>query len=85
MGADDKIAVLRKIFDEFAASGSVDGLLEIMTADVVYRVSVGPGTPLSGEFVGLEGVRRYFEVMRRPSITSRSTCTTSWPTRTPRW
>jgi ketosteroid isomerase-like protein len=63
MSPDEKVAVLRKIFAEFAESGSVEGLLEILTEDVVYRVTVGEGTPLSGEFVGIEGVRRYFEGM----------------------
>jgi ketosteroid isomerase-like protein len=63
MTPDDKVAVLRKIFDDFAVSGSVDGLVEILTEDVVYRVTVGPGTPLSGNFVGIDGVRRYFSVM----------------------
>lgn len=48
MGPNDKIAVLHKILADFATTGSVDGLLEILTEDVVYRVMVSPGTPLSG-------------------------------------
>lgn len=63
MSPDEKVAVLRKIFADFAQTGSVDGLLELLTDDVVYRVTVGPGTPLSGDFVGIDGVKRYFSVM----------------------
>lgn len=63
MSAEEKIAVLRKIFDDFAATGSVDSLIDSMTEDVVYRVTVGPGTPLSGDFVGKDGVRAYFAGM----------------------
>lgn len=30
---------------------------------MVYRVTVAPGTPLSGDFTGIDGVRRYFATM----------------------
>lgn len=59
----DKIEVLRKTFADFGATGAVDGLIDILTDDVVYRVTVGPGTPLSGDFVGKDGVRGYFAGM----------------------
>jgi ketosteroid isomerase-like protein len=38
-------------------------LLNVLTDDVVCRVTVGPGTPLSGDFVGIDGVKRYFATM----------------------
>jgi ketosteroid isomerase-like protein len=63
MTTDEKIALLRQIFRDFAASGDVKYLIESLTDDVVYKLSIGPGTPLSGEFRGKEGVTRYFRDM----------------------
>jgi ketosteroid isomerase-like protein len=63
MTADEKITLLRAIFKEFAATGNPLILLESLTDDVVYKVSIGPGTPLSGEFRGRDGVAEYFRGM----------------------
>lgn len=63
MTADDKIALMKYIFDEFTSSGGVTRLMERLDDDVVYRVTVDPGTPLSGEFRGKDGVARYFAGM----------------------
>ena len=62
MTADDKITLMRAIFKEFAATGDVRILLDNLTEDVVYKLSIGPGTPLSGEFRGRDGVAGYFAV-----------------------
>lgn len=63
MSADKKLALMKNIFKQFAATGDVTVLLENMTEDVVYKLSVGPGTPLSGEFHRKEGVAGYFKGM----------------------
>lgn len=66
MTADEKITLLRAIFKEFAATGNPKILLENLTDDIVYKLSIGPGTPLSGEFHGRDAVAEYFRVM--PSV-----------------
>jgi ketosteroid isomerase-like protein len=63
MTADEKITLLRAIFKEFAATGDPQILLESLTDDIVYKLSIGPGTPLSGEFRGKNGVAEYFRGM----------------------
>ena len=63
MTANEKIPLLRAIFKDFAASGDTTRLMESLTEDVVYKVSIGPGTPLSGEFRGKDGVASYFRDM----------------------
>ncbi|EYF00095.1 nuclear transport factor 2 family protein [Chondromyces apiculatus] len=63
MTVDEKIAMLRKLFHAFGSTGDVTHLLEQLTDDAVYKVSIGPGTPLSGEFVGKEGIAGYFRDM----------------------
>ena len=63
MTADEKITLLRAIFKEFAATGNPQILMESLTDDVVYKVSIGPGTPLSGGFRGRDGVAGYFRGM----------------------
>jgi len=66
MNADEKIKLMRAIFKEFAATGNPQILLDNLTDDIVYKLSIGPGTPLSGEFRGRDGVAEYFRVM--PSV-----------------
>jgi ketosteroid isomerase-like protein len=66
MTADAKVALLRAIFKAFATTGDVAHLLDNLTDDVVYKLSIGPGTPLSGEFRGRDGVAGYFRDM--PSV-----------------
>jgi hypothetical protein len=63
MTANEKIDLLRAIFKDFAASGDTARLMESLTDDVTYKVSIGPGTPLSGEFRGKDGVASYFRDM----------------------
>jgi ketosteroid isomerase-like protein len=58
MTDSERAALVRKIFDDIL-SGSADVLMGAVADDVVMRLTVQPGTPLSGEFVGPDGVRRY--------------------------
>ncbi|EYF00094.1 nuclear transport factor 2 family protein [Chondromyces apiculatus] len=60
MTPDEKIALLRSVFAEFARTGTPQVLIDNITEDAVYKVSVGPGTPVSGDFVGREGITGYF-------------------------
>lgn len=63
MNPDEKVAMLKALFRDFAASGDASHLLDRLTDDAVYWLTVGPGTPLSGKWVGRAGVARYFETM----------------------
>jgi ketosteroid isomerase-like protein len=63
MTANDKIELLREIFKEFTTTGNTTRLMESLSDDIVYKLSVGPGTPLSGEFRGKDGVAAYFRDM----------------------
>ena len=63
MTADEKITLLRAIFKEFSSTGDPKILLANLTDDVVYKLSIGPGTPLSGEFRGKDAVAEYFRTM----------------------
>ena len=60
MNRDARIALLKDIFAAFIEKGDVTPLLAAVTDDVSFRVTVSPGTPLSGEFKGKDGVRTYF-------------------------
>jgi hypothetical protein len=66
MTANEKIDLMRAIFKEFAGTGDTARLMESLTDDIVYKLSIGPGTPLSGEFRGKDGVVGYFRGM--PSV-----------------
>jgi hypothetical protein len=63
MTANEKIDLMRAIFRDFAASGDTTRLMESLTEDVIYKLSIGPGTPLSGEFRGKDAVAGYFRDM----------------------
>ncbi|HLM74437.1 MAG TPA: nuclear transport factor 2 family protein [Polyangiaceae bacterium] len=63
MTANEKIDLLRAIFKEFASTGNPTRLFDNLTDDIVYKISIGPGTPLSGEFRGKAGVAGYFRDM----------------------
>ncbi|HEU4538681.1 MAG TPA: nuclear transport factor 2 family protein [Polyangiaceae bacterium] len=55
--------MLRALFRDFAATGDASCLIDRLTDDAVYWLTVGPGTPLSGKWVGKAGVARYFRIM----------------------
>jgi ketosteroid isomerase-like protein len=63
MTHEDRLDRLRALFKAFGETGDVSTLIDQCTDDVVYRVTVAPGTPISGDWVGKDGVARYFEVM----------------------
>jgi ketosteroid isomerase-like protein len=63
MAPADKLTLLKKLFHDFATTGDVTHILDHCTDDAVYRLTVGPGTPLSGDWVGKPAIARYFEVM----------------------
>jgi hypothetical protein len=53
----------RQIFEEMAQVGGPQPLLERMAEDAVYKLSLPPGTPLSGEFRGRRAIADYFELV----------------------
>lgn len=63
MTPDDKITMMKALFRDFGASGDASHLIDRLTDDAVYHLTVGPGTPLSGRWVGKAGVTRYFATM----------------------
>ncbi|EYF00092.1 nuclear transport factor 2 family protein [Chondromyces apiculatus] len=60
MSPAKKIARIRAIFAEFMSTGSPQMLIDSLTRDAVYTMSIGPGTPISGPFVGKESIAGYF-------------------------
>ncbi|AKT42960.1 nuclear transport factor 2 family protein [Chondromyces crocatus] len=60
MAADQIIARLRSIFDAFTTRGDASHLLECLTEETVYQISIGPGTPVANEYVGKEAITEYF-------------------------
>ena len=63
MTPDEKIALIRSVFHEFARTGTPQVLLDNLTDDAVYKISIGPGTPVSGDFVGKENIAGYFKLL----------------------
>jgi ketosteroid isomerase-like protein len=51
---------MRQIFEEMARTGSPQPLLEQLAEDAVYKLTLPPGTPLSGEFRGKRAITDYF-------------------------
>jgi hypothetical protein len=51
---------MRQVFEEMARTGSPQPLLDLMAEDAVYKLTVPPGTPLSGEFRGKRAITDYF-------------------------
>jgi ketosteroid isomerase-like protein len=51
---------MRQIFEEMERTGSPQPLLEQMAEDAVYKLTVPPGTPLSGEFRGKRAITDCF-------------------------
>jgi ketosteroid isomerase-like protein len=51
---------MRQVFEEMARTGSPQPLLDQLAEDAVYKLTVPPGTPLSGEFRGKRAITDYF-------------------------
>ncbi len=60
MNEHPQLRIAREIFTTFDTTGSVEPILAAIADDVVLRLTVQPGTPLSGEFRGRAGVLEYF-------------------------
>lgn len=60
MSTDRMIETVRGALDELGRTGSPGRLLDSMTDDVVISATVPPGTPMSGEFRGKDGLLAYF-------------------------
>jgi ketosteroid isomerase-like protein len=60
MSDAERIALIAKLFEEFNESRTVEFMLAHVADDVRFRLTVGAGTPFSGDFVGQDGIRRYF-------------------------
>jgi ketosteroid isomerase-like protein len=52
---------VREMFEAFLSSGDVTPLLGRVAEHAVIRLTVQPGTPLSGDFRGKEGIKEYFQ------------------------
>ncbi len=52
---------MREIYEEMARSGSAQALLDQLADDAVYKLSLPPGVPLSGEFRGKRAIVDYFD------------------------
>jgi ketosteroid isomerase-like protein len=76
MEASERQAVIERVFDEFNNEGTVEVLFEQLAEDVRLRLTIEPGTPMSGDFHGKEGVRRYFEAYDEILGTSSNSLTT---------
>lgn len=63
MSADGMLETVRGALDELLQTGSLQRLLDNVTDDVVVRITMQPGTPISGEFHGKEGVTAYFAAL----------------------
>jgi ketosteroid isomerase-like protein len=59
MCEQDRLRTAKHIFDAIVKSGDTSPLVESLTDDVKFRLTVAPGTPLSGIFIGKEGVQEY--------------------------
>jgi len=62
---DPKIKHLRYIVDEMTTTATMERMIASFTDDILYRVTVGPGTPLSGAPRGKDEVLPYLEVMMK--------------------
>lgn len=56
----DNTGLLKWIFEEMDRLMDVKPLLDYMAEDVVWKVTIPDGTPLSGEFRGKQAVAGYF-------------------------
>lgn len=60
MSHDRRISLLKDIFTAFIERRDTAPLLAAVTDDVSWAITVLPGTPISGEFRGKQGVEAYF-------------------------
>ena len=60
MSHDPRIALVQDMFTAFLERGDIGPILAAVTDDVSFRVTVLPGTPVSGEFRGKDGLQTYF-------------------------
>ena len=51
----------RQTFEEMSRTGSVQPLLDMLADEAVFKLSLPPGTPLSGEFRGRLAIADYFD------------------------
>jgi ketosteroid isomerase-like protein len=51
---------MRQLFEEMARTGSPQPLLDQLAEEAVYKLTLPPGTPLSGEFRGKRAIADYF-------------------------
>jgi len=51
---------MREIFEEMTRTGGIQPLLDQLAEEAVYKLSLPPGTPLSGEFRGKPAILEYF-------------------------
>ncbi len=65
-GTQDKVSLVKWIFAEMDRVMDARPLLDQMAEDVVWKVTIPDGTPLSGEFRGKQAVAGYFA--RLPEI-----------------
>lgn len=54
---------MRQVFEDMARTGSPQPLLDQLAEDAVYKLTVPPGTPLSGEFRGKRAISDYFSLV----------------------
>jgi hypothetical protein len=52
---------MRQIYEEMERTGSPQSLLDQLADDAVYKLSLPPGVPLSGEFRGKRAIVDYFD------------------------
>jgi ketosteroid isomerase-like protein len=52
---------MRQIYEEMARTGSPQPLLDQLADDAVYKLSLPPGVPLSGEFRGKRAIVDLFD------------------------
>ena len=63
MTPSEKLDLIRAIYAQLLSTGSPQMLLDNLTDDARCKVSIGPDTPLSGEFVGKEAVIGYLRTL----------------------
>jgi hypothetical protein len=51
----------RQIFEEMSRTGGIQPLLDRLADDATFKLSLPPGTPLSGEFRGRLAILDYFD------------------------
>lgn len=59
MTQQDRIALTQELFGAFL-QGNMDPIFAAVSDDVEVRLTVSPGTPLSGDFHGKSGLAEYF-------------------------